>query len=371
VTNLESSNSGQKKKIQCPQCKADITVVRPRNLIVELANYLEYAAGRIVLPTILMVGGTTVVYMSCSYGVLAMRTILSQDDFERIFFEEPETPGSVLRKFTGTTLIPWLLIFSRTSFADPFFPIIPMLYFVTQQKPDPLVEFSSWPPSAGLSFALIPFARAAYNAYYEHAWAPYEKRWLAEITPRTSNETRNNEDDIAGMEIEIGLQEVEEGGEEDDETDDEDENGAQRPLAEAPQLQARPLDEVAPALPVNALLEVNAEVRRNVVINGNAGAPQRRELSISISRVAKSIMGALVFPGISAIMGDLLRSALPASWTRLLPGQKPTKFLQTRWGRGIVGGCLFVVLKDAFTLYVRWKMAQNHKKRSIANYKKK
>jgi hypothetical protein len=89
-----------------------------------------------------------------------------------------------------------------------------------------------------------------------------------------------------------------------------------------------------------------------------------------MSRVAKSIMGALVFPGISALMGDLLRTALPASWTRLYPGQKPTKFLQTRWGRSIVGGCLFVVLKDAVTLYVRWKMAQNHQKRQIANYKK-
>jgi hypothetical protein len=367
VSNIEASNSGRKKKIQCPQCKAEISIVRPSNLVVDLANYVEYAASRMVLPTILMGGSITVIYMSSTYGILALQTILSQEDFERIFFERTDSPASIFRKFTGTALIPWLLIFSRASFSDPFFPIIPMLYFVTQPKPDPLVEFSSWPPSAGLSFALIPFARAAYNAYYEHVWAPHEKRWLAEITPRPATETRNNEDDVADMEIEIGVEEVEEGGEDDDDTDDED-DGDERPPAEAPPLAARPLDEAAPALPVDALLEAN--VQRNVVVNGNARAAPRRELSISISRVAKSIMGALVFPGISALMGDLLRTALPASWTRLYPGQKPTRFLQTRWGRSIVGGCLFVVLKDTVTLYVRWKMAQNHQKRQIANYKK-
>jgi hypothetical protein len=68
-------------------------------------------------------------------------------------------------------------------------------------------------------------------------------------------------------------------------------------------------------------------------------------------------------------MGDVLRSVLPASWTQLpWLRAKPTRFLQTRWGRSLVGGCFFVVLKDAVTLYVKWKMAQNHRHRRVVDY---
>jgi hypothetical protein len=240
-----------------------------------------------------------------------------------------------------------------------------MFYFITQPKPDPIVEFSSWPPSAGLSFALLPYVRAAYNAYYDHVWAPQERRWIEEVSPRSSSETRNN-DDVAGMEIEIGLEDV---GNEEDELGEQDEREANGDAEQVPHFNAPPLNDMAPGLPVNAVLGVNIEAREEVRVNGEQRPAARRDISISISRITKSILGALVFPGVSAIMGDLLRVALPQSWTALSPRHKPTKFLQTRWGRSIVGGCLFVVLKDAVTLYVRWKMAQTHRKRTIANYK--
>jgi RING-variant domain len=365
VANIEASNSGRKKKIECPQCKSEIIIVRPRSLMVDFVTSLEYGVSRLVLPTILTIGSSTVVYMSLSYGVLAVRTVLGHDDFLRIFGEPVNSQAQVIRRVTGITLIPGMLILSRTSLADSILPIIPMFYFITQPKPDPIVEFSTWPPSAGLSFALLPYVRAAYNTYYEHVWAPHERRWIEEVSPRSSSGSRNN-DDVAGMEIEIGLEDV---GDDDGEQGDQDEQEANAQAEHAPPLNAPPLNEVAPGLPVNAILGVNVEARHEVVVNGEQRQGGRRDISISISRITKSILGALVFPGVSAIMGDLLRVALPQSWTALSPRQKPTKFLQTRWGRSIVGGCLFVVLKDAVTLYVRWKMAQTHRKRTIANFK--
>ena len=42
--------------------------------------------------------------------------------------------------------------------------------------------------------------------------------------------------------------------------------------------------------------------------------------------------------------------------------------LQEKWGRSLVGGCLFVVVKDAVGLYVRWKMAQMHRGRRVLDY---
>ena len=45
--------------------------------------------------------------------------------------------------------------------------------------------------------------------------------------------------------------------------------------------------------------------------------------------------------------------------------------MQEKWGRSLVGGCLFVVLKDAVMLYVRWKMAQMHRGRRVLDFDRK
>jgi hypothetical protein len=82
------------------------------------------------------------------------------------------------------------------------------------------------------------------------------------------------------------------------------------------------------------------------------------------------MLGALLFPSIAAAVGEALKHALPKSWVTLPVSGKPTGFLQAKWGRSILGGCLFVAFKDALMLYVRWKMAQNHRKRSVLDYDK-
>jgi hypothetical protein len=37
----------------------------------------------------------------------------------------------------------------------------------------------------------------------------------------------------------------------------------------------------------------------------------------------------------------------------------------------LVGGCLFVVLKDAVMLYVRWRSAKMHKERRVLDFQRK
>lgn len=96
--------------------------------------------------------------------------------------------------------------------------------------------------------------------------------------------------------------------------------------------------------------------------------------------VASTVMGALFFPAISSLMGDLLKHTLPKTWVtkpflldiiaspmkkRVLPA---TGLLQEKWGRSLVGGCLFVVLKDALILYVKWKRARDQGKRRVLDY---
>jgi hypothetical protein len=90
------------------------------------------------------------------------------------------------------------------------------------------------------------------------------------------------------------------------------------------------------------------------------------------SSLGQSIMGALAFPSVAAGMGGLLSYMLPTSWldSSNIVGGRPG-LLRTRWGRSVIGGCLFVVLKDALVLYCRWRLAKTHRQRRILDFDKK
>jgi hypothetical protein len=116
--------------------------------------------------------------------------------------------------------------------------------------------------------------------------------------------------------------------------------------------------------------------------NAPAGAQNGEEWGLAArdiypADIASTIMGALFFPAISSLMGDLLKHTLPKKWvmkavltmsSRRVKTLPATGLLQEKWGRSIVGGCLFVVLKDALILYVKWKRARDHGKRRVLDY---
>ena len=98
---------------------------------------------------------------------------------------------------------------------------------------------------------------------------------------------------------------------------------------------------------------------------------------ISTAQIATTVMGALFFPAVSSLMGDILKVTLPRNWvnrpsisaySRITTSSKATGLLQEKWGRSLVGGCLFVVLKDAITLYVKWRKAKNQGRRRVLDY---
>ncbi|KAK3687470.1 hypothetical protein B0T22DRAFT_534866 [Podospora appendiculata] len=91
-----------------------------------------------------------------------------------------------------------------------------------------------------------------------------------------------------------------------------------------------------------------------------------------ITDIISSVATSLMFPSISYGMGELIRLAAPPSWTAR-PGYRrlPTGLLQQQWGRSLVGGCLFVVLKDAFTLYAKYRRVQVKQHRKVRNVEKK
>lgn len=137
------------------------------------------------------------------------------------------------------------------------------------------------------------------------------------------------------------------------------------------------------ANPLNAPVEGGQENQENAGqedVNPPPGpgqdAPENRawgvrgRRDVDLVQIAAKIMGALAFPAISSLMGDAIGLLLPSKpvgiGLHLSIGRNG--LLKEKWGRTIAGGCLFVVLKDAVTLYCKWKKAKDFGKRKVIEY---
>ncbi len=299
----------------------------------------------------------------------------------------------------GLPLVPLALIAARTRYADNLLPILPIFYFASTgpQRDGPL-----WPPSASMTVAILPYIRAAYNEFYDRVCAPRERAWIKQIQPRAGdnggdgqheqNQEQANEfeDGIdIGLDLQVEIVEEEEEGPEDgqpagdaleeeqgqanqgqnrDQDQDHNQNqpagGDQARFPNVHQRLHRQHPNQHPNQHPHPHPRQHPHRHQHENQNGVQG------LVLNFFSLPQTIMGALIFPSISAAMGALLQVALPRSWTTP-PGRwdrHPVGFLQSRFGRSIVGGCLFVVLKDTLMLYSRYRLAQDHKKRRIVDY---
>jgi uncharacterized protein YhaN len=84
-----------------------------------------------------------------------------------------------------------------------------------------------------------------------------------------------------------------------------------------------------------------------------------------------SISTSLLFPVISYGMGEIIRAIAPKAWVTRSWRKPPTGLLQERWGRSLVGGCLFVVLRDVIGLYTKYRRVQVKARRRIKNIERK
>ncbi|KAJ5167934.1 uncharacterized protein N7482_003528 [Penicillium canariense] len=368
LADLENPRSrkrnGSGTKMVCPQCKTEIIVTRPRSYIVDILRLMERVAGRLVLPGMVFTVAGTVWAGCCAHGVYSMYLIFGTEEAKQILEDSvdgPWNPGMNL----GLPLIPLVLIFSRTRYAEGLLPAIPVLFFAAHspgQEPD----FDLWPPTPAMTFAALPYVKSFYGALYDRLIGGLERKWIAEVQPRAAEEILDEvqqQDQAEGlnrfgdnmngqilMEIDLELQVG---------MDDDD------------QAQALPAAENQDGADLGAQ-DGQAQGQNGGQNNGQGLGLARRQNEIihDTGNLAEIVLGALVFPAISASMGGLLKYVLPKSWTTpssVLERSRPG-ILQTRWGRSVVGGCMFVLLKDALVLYCRWKLAQTHRRRKVLNY---
>ncbi|KAH8423860.1 RING finger domain protein [Aspergillus melleus] len=364
LADLENPQSrkrnGRNAKMMCPQCKSEIVVSRPRSYIVDIVRLLERFAGRLVVPGMVFTLAGTVWAGCCAHGVYSMYFVFGTEEARQILEETADGSWNSGLNL-GLPLIPLVLIFSRTRFAEGLLPAIPVLLFATH-NPGHEPELDFWPPSPAMTFAALPYIKSFYSAIYERFFGKLERKWILEVQPRLSDVNEfddnappeaqgpadlvRNDDGGRIMEFDFALQVdmvgMGNGGE-----------GIHGGGAEA---QGGPPGE---------------EQGAGAMGNEQAmGLVRRDGLIHETTNLADFVLGALAFPAISASVGGLLKYVLPKTWTTApstLERGRPG-LLQSRWGRSVIGGCVFVLLKDALVLYYRWKLAQTHRRRKVLNY---
>lgn len=87
--------------------------------------------------------------------------------------------------------------------------------------------------------------------------------------------------------------------------------------------------------------------------------PARPGLGAILHSVSNSIVSALTLPGVCFAVGEVLRVSLPSS--------RQSGLLKQQWGRSLVGGCLYVVMKDVVRLYAKHRKVQALANRKVKN----
>ncbi|TIC93634.1 E3 ubiquitin-protein ligase MARCH5 [Colletotrichum higginsianum] len=409
VTELEREG----KEIRCPVCKAVINVDEPYDPALALNNRI-YKTFSKMSPGLILGGLGAGTWVSLAmYGNIAVRVFAGPEATYRFFFNDNNPRGIPMVNWIHVAILPTIapaLILGQSFpvLGNVFFMPAAALYGVFHMARDD--HFFSWPPSPQLAAACFPYIRAVYNNLYQEFVTPYEKKWERRMAglpepvappppannrpagnrqrrPAGNNDGANNDDRNVGivgglLDAAIDMLDIPEVGMAVEV--EEIEMGEEQGVAHL-EILVEPLEDEA-AERENAAREVADVIAEQqahlneqpVAIQQPAqpaqpapAAPRQRGIQASLRDVTNTLASTLLLPMLSAGMGELLRLVLPQHWTTPVGGfgrfKVRTGLLQDQWGRNLVGGCMYIVLRDAFRLYTKYRMAQNKPLRRVRN----
>ncbi|WYZ42687.1 hypothetical protein EsH8_VI_000386 [Colletotrichum jinshuiense] len=416
VTELEREG----KEIQCPVCKSTINIDEPYDPALALSNHIYNAFSR-VSPGLILGGLGAGTWIGLAmYGNIAVRVFSGPEATYRFFFND--------RNPRGVPMVNWIHVAALPAIAPALivgqsFPVLGNFFFMPAAALYGTFHmahddhFFSWPPSPQLAVACFPYIRATYNNLYHEFISPYERKWerrlagLPEPAPPVNNRregnrqrrARNNDGandgarngglvgglldaaidmlDIPDVAVDVEVEEVELGQADDvprlqllvEELENDAAEGgeiAAAPVDQEGQQEEQPRQE--PRQEVQQQQEIPVQPAAAAQQPAPAApVPRQRGLQASLRDVTNALVSTLLLPVFSAGMGELIRLALPKHLTTPLGGfgrfRVRTGLLQEQWGRNLVGGCMYIVLRDAFRLYTKYRMAQNKPLRTIRN----
>lgn len=285
-------------------------------------------------------------------------------------------------------------------------------------------HFVSWPPSPQLAIAVFPYIRSVYWNIWREFFQPYEIKLnrqilgLPAVEPqggdadqRNLRAERNAEGGVVGFlqsildalgpeegeeeeggppgeiqgGIRIGRDDGADRGRPNNEADlildvelivgEDDDN--ENPAGAQPDVDAAPAPDI-PRVPQPQPQPQNPAGPEHGHEVPPAPPANRPGLGTILSNASNALVSALIIPGISFVMGEALRLVLPSSWVsgpssplssaqaRFWARQKPG-LLQQQWGRSLVGGCLYVVLRDFIRLYAKHRKVATMGHRKVRN----
>ncbi|KAI0490040.1 hypothetical protein F4859DRAFT_509616 [Xylaria cf. heliscus] len=336
VTDLEA----QAKDVQCPVCKSPIIIAERYDPAIQLSNFLNHKFSRWAPRVLLGFIASGTLVGSSVYGAKAiswfagpealMAFLTTHTEDKHLLFQLMRRPRNEdqinILHFSMLPFIAPALIVNRMNVGD-LLALPASLVYATLSNPS--ADLFAWPPSPDRVVAIYPALKSTYFHIHKALSDSLERSWAARARTISVEHGSQAIHDVAPppepapamniLDLEIDIQI----GEADDDDDDD----------------GRP---------------------HNGAVHRNRGADVGRS-PINL------ITGALLWPGVCYGAGEILRHLLPSRFVTKPPSGPATGLLQERWGRSLIGGCLFVVLKDVFFLYVRYKRMMNRPYRRIKN----
>lgn len=348
-------------ELECPMCKSHIRVIDQFDFVLQLNDKLTRSLSRASPYILLTLISSGAIVGSTWYGMLAIQLFAGEEallhylyprqhigtwvkKLGKLLTKEPVCVSHNFGKYEGMPnvlhiaslpLIGPALIINRMHQAE--LVMIPTSFLHVMFFNHRKANILAWPPSPSRALAAFPAIRAMY--FHAHRML---SRSLDRRLQRFSAKSHDSQGGTAEQVV---------------------------PRRDNPEVVAADGDEQQHLVELRVELEIPMGEVNEALPDEAAPIRQNRPIDAidAMSSICNYLVGALMMPMISGLSGMALEVALPKSWVSRPASGRPTGILQERWGRSLVGGCLFVVLKDAFHLYVKYRRAITRPCRRVAN----
>ncbi|CAO3581936.1 unnamed protein product [Absidia cylindrospora] len=304
------------KKVFCPQCAMPYYLFERRSVSLRCLEFIQFMA-RSTAPYMMVVGlGCSILVAASTYGAYSIMTLFGAEEGERLL---GPTNTWTWRTFLGLPSIPFVLVASRSRFADGILPVAAILFL---RASAPMTV--SWPPSPALIVGSLPWIRLVYFTFYSLV-----RRHLSSklsIQPPTPNQrsSRYARLSLYRYQEQPQTDSTDHPNQSSLTTSTTDHQGVRERSASAPNRDNQDAD----------------------LLYGRSN----RDLNVTI-------MGALLWPTISGFIGNFLKQI---KYIR--------HYLPEAFHRNILGGCLFILAKDMIILFYRYERICQRRSRRVRSF---